>query len=97
MKRLTDLIDPDLLDKYNRGSKGVWVAQTPTLSVIDWGRYAFDSDAELVKFFAMHGHSLVACGDIDRYAEAEEESLNLPEYPQDGYIVDKGDYIIVHF
>ena len=90
-------IDPDLLDKYNRGSRGVWVAQTPALSVIDWGRYAFDSDAELVKFFAMHGHSLVACGDIDRYAEAEEESLKLPEYPQDGYIVDKGDYIIVHF
>lgn len=97
MKRLTDLIDPDLLDKYNRGSKGVWVAQTPALSVIDWGRYAFDSDAELVKFFEMHGHRLVACGDVDRYAEAEEESLNLPEYPQDGYIVDKGDYIIVHF
>lgn len=97
MKRLTDLIDPDLLDKYNRGSKGVWVAQTPALSVIDWGRYAFDSDAELVRFFEMHGHRLVACGDIDRYAEAEEESLNLPEYPQDGYIVDKGDYIIVHF
>lgn len=97
MKRLTDLIDPDLLDKYNRGSKGVWVAQTPALSVIDWGRYAFDSDAELVRFFEMHGHRLVACEDIDRYAEAEEESLNLPEYPQDGYIVDKGDYIIVHF
>ena len=97
MKRLTDLIDPDLLDKYNRGSKGVWVAQTPALSVIDWGRYAFDSDAELVEFFAMHGHRLVACVDIDRYAEAEEESLNLPEYPQDGYIVDKRDYIIVHF
>ena len=97
MKRLTDLIDPDLLDKYNRGSKGVWVAQTPALSVIDWGRYAFDSDAELVRFFEMHGHRLVACGDVDRYAEAEEESLNLPEYPQDGYIVDKGDYIIVHF
>ena len=97
MKRLTDLIDPDLLDKYNRGSKGVWVAQTPALSVIDWGRYAFDSDAELVRFFEMHGHRLVACGDIDRYAEAEQESLNLPEYPQDGYIVDKGDYIIVHF
>lgn len=97
MKRLTDLIDPDLLDKYNRGSRGVWVAQTPALSVIDWGRYAFDSDAELVRFFEMHGHRLVACGDVDRYAEAEEESLNLPEYPQDGYIVDKGDYIIVHF
>ena len=44
-------MDPDLLDKYNRGSRGVWVAQTPALSVIDWGRYAFDSDAELVKIF----------------------------------------------
>lgn len=97
MKRLTDLIDPDLLDKYNRGSKGVWVAQTPALSVIEWGRYAFDSDAELVKFFVMHGHTLTACEDIDRYAEAEKASLELPEYPQDGYIVDKGDYIIVHF
>jgi len=90
-------VDPDLLDKYNRGSRGVWVAQTPALSVIDWGRYAFDSDAELVKFFEMHGHQLVALEDISLYAAAEEESLDLPEYPQEGYIVDKGDYIIVHF
>lgn len=97
MKRLTDLIDPELLDKYNRGSKGVWVAQTPSLSVIDWGRYAFDSDAELVKFFGMHGHQLVALEDISLYADAEKESLDLPEYPQEGYIVDKGEYIIVHF
>ena len=97
MKCLTDLIDPDLLDKYNRGSKGVWVAQTPSLSVIDWGRYAFDSDAELVKFFGMHGHQLVALEDISLYADAEKESLDLPEYPQEGYIVDKGEYIIVHF
>lgn len=97
MKRLADLVDPDLLDKYNRGSRGVWVAQTPALSVIDWGRYAFDSDAELVKFFEMHGHQLVALKDISLYAAAEEESLDLPEYPQEGYIVDKGDYIIVHF
>ena len=97
MKRWADLVDPDLLDKYNRGSRGVWVAQTPALSVIDWGRYAFDSDAELVKFFEMHGHQLVALEDISLYAAAEEESLDLPEYPQEGYIVDKGDYIIVHF
>ena len=73
------------------------MAQTPALSVIDWGRYAFDSDAELVKFFAMHGHSLVAEEDISLYEGAEKESLELPHYPQEGYIVDKGDYIIVHF
>lgn len=96
MKRLTDLIDPDLLDKYNR-SYGVWVAQTPALSVIDWGRYAFDNDEELVKFFAMHGHELVALRDGSLYAQAEEESLELPQYPREGYIVDKGEYIIVHF
>lgn len=45
----------------------------------------------------MHGHQLVALEDISLYAAAEEESLDLPEYPQEGYIVDKGDYIIVHF
>ena len=97
MKRLADLIDPNLLDKYNRGNKGVWVAQTPSLSVIDWGRYAFDSDAELVKFFAMQGHTLKAQEDVSLYEGAEKESLELPHYPQEGYIVDKGDYIIVHF
>lgn len=97
MKRLADLIDPNLLDKYNRGNKGVWVAQTPTLSVIDWGRYAFDSDAELVKFFAMQGYTLKAQEDVSLYEGAEKESLELPHYPQEGYIVDKGDYIIVHF
>ena len=97
MKRLADLIDPNLLDKYNRGNKGVWVAQTPSLSVIDWGRYAFDSDAELVKFFAMQGYTLKAQEDVSLYEGAEKESLELPHYPQEGYIVDKGDCIIVHF
>lgn len=97
MKRLADLIDPNLLDKYNRGNKGVWVAQTPSLSVIDWGRYAFDSDTELVKFFAMQGYTLKAQEDVSLYEGAEKESLELPHYPQEGYIVDKGDYIIVHF
>lgn len=97
MKRLADLIDPNLLDKYNRGNKGVWVAQTPSLSVIDWGRYAFDSDAELVKFFAMQGYTLKAQENVSLYEGAEKESLELPHYPQEGYIVDKGDYIIVHF
>ncbi len=97
MKRITDRIDPDLLDKYNRGSKGVWVAQTPALSVIEWGRYAFDNDAELVKFFAMHGHTIVPLLDGSLYAEAEAQSVDLPHYPQEGYIVDRGDYISVHF
>ncbi|MGN1146165.1 MAG: hypothetical protein ACI4R5_06920, partial [Acetatifactor sp.] len=67
------------------------------LSVLDWGRYAFDSDAELVRFFAMHGHTLQPLMDISLYEEAEVFSLNLPEFPAEGSIVDRGEYIVVHF
>lgn len=97
MKRLADKVDPQLLEKYNRGEYGVWVAQTPALSVLDWGRYAFDSDAELVRFFAMHGHTLQPLTDISLYEEAEVYSLNLPQFPAEGSIVDRGEYIVVHF
>ena len=45
----------------------------------------------------MHGHTIVPLLDGSLYAEAEAQSVDLPEYPKDGYIVDQGDYIIVHF
>ena len=93
--RATAWLDDSLLDKFNR-SYGVWVAQTPSLSVIDWGRYAFDTNEELIKFFEMHGYKLKPLLGMD-YAAAEEYSLTLPHYPQQGSIVDRGDYIIVHF
>ncbi len=96
INRWTCLVDEHLLEKFYR-PYGVMVAQTPTLSVLDWGRYAFDSDAELARFFAMHGHKIVPCMDISLYAGAEEYSLDLPHFPQEGSIVDMGDYIIVHF
>lgn len=95
MKRITDRVDEHLLEKFYR-TYGVWVAQTPALSVIDWGRRAFDTDEELVRFFAMHGHELVPLLDTALYEEAEEASLDLPHYPQKGYIKDCGKYIIVH-
>lgn len=96
MKRITDMVDEHLLEKFYRPN-GVWVAQTPTLSVIDWGRYAFGSDRELVRFFEMHGYDIQPLSDISLYADAEEYSLNLPGFPEEGAIVDMGDYIIVHF
>ncbi len=96
MKRWTDPIDEHLLEKYYR-DYGVWVAQTPSLSVIEWGRYAFDSDAELVRFFRMHGYGLEPYLQIGDYAAAEEYALNLPKFPQEGSIVDLGEYIMVHF
>ena len=96
MHRLTDFIDEHLLEKFYR-EYGVWVAQTPSLSVLDWGRYAFDNDEELIRFFSMHGHSLQPLLNTEAYAPAEEYSLTLPSFPKEGSIVDMGDYIIVHF
>lgn len=96
MKRITDMVDGHLLEKFYR-SYGVWVAQTPALSVIDWARYAFDNNEEMVRFFAMHGYDIVPMLDESIYPVAEEYSLNLPSFPQEGSIVDMGEYIIVHF
>jgi hypothetical protein len=95
INNITTKIDEHLLEKFYR-PYGVWVAQTPSLSVIDWGRYAFDDDSELIKFFNMLGYDLVPLKDTD-YAPIEEYSMELPDYPAEGSIVDMGSYIIVHF
>lgn len=96
MLRLTSLIDEHLLEKFNR-EYGVWVAQAPALSVIDWARRAFETDEELTRFFAMHGHELVFEEDVSVYDEAELYSQDWPGFPREGSIVDMGDYIVVHF
>lgn len=95
INNITSRIDEHLLEKFYR-PYGVWVAQTPSLSVIDWGRYAFGDDTELVRFFAMHGHELVPLRNAE-YAKAENLSVEWPHFPESGSIVDVGEYIIVHF
>lgn len=96
MNRITGAVDEHLLEKFYR-DYGVWVAQTPALSVIDWGRYAFGDDSELIRFFAMHGYELRALTDDSLYQDAEIYSLTLPSFPAEGSVVDMGEYIIVHF
>lgn len=96
LKRWTDPIDGHLLEKFYRGY-GIWVAQTPALSVIEWGRNAFGDDSELVRFFAMHGYEIKPCLEPERYAGLEVYSLELPGFPEAGSIVDVGDCIVVHF
>lgn len=95
-KRWTDPVDEHLLDKFYR-DYGIWVAQTPALSVIEWGRYAFGDDSELVRFFAMHGYELVPYTASENYEALEVYSLELPEFPREGSVVDVGDCIVVHF
>ena len=96
MKRITDLVDEHLLEKFYR-DYGVWVAQTPSLSVVSWGKYAFDTDEELIRFLRLHGHEFRPLLDTSLYEPAEQYALELPSFPMEGSIVDMGDYIIVHF
>ena len=95
MVNATDWLDGHLLEKFYR-DQGVIVAQMPTLSVIEWGRTAFGTDGELVKFFEMHGYKLYPLVDWD-YSEAEELSASWPSFPMEGSIGDAGEYLIVHF
>lgn len=94
MKRLTDPIDEHLLEKFYR-EYGVWVAQTPALSVYEWGVNAFGTDEELARFFAMHGLSVTANTNPEYFDEASGYFLNMPSFPEEGSIEDRGEYIIV--
>ncbi len=96
MKSITDVIDVHLLDKFYR-DYGVWVAQTPSLSVIDWGRDAFNSGEELERFFGMHGHEIQTLDDWELYQEVKQQAIEMPSFPEEGSIVDMGEYIIVNF
>ena len=94
MKSLTDPIDEHLLEKFYR-EYGVWVAQTPALNVYEWGVNAFGTDEELARFFAMHGLSVTANTKQEYFDEASAYFLNMPVFPGEGSIEDRGDYIIV--
>ncbi len=96
MKGITDRIDVHLLDKYYR-DYGVWVAQTPALSVIEWGREAFDGGEELERFFEMHGHEIKTVDDWELFQKIRLEAVDMPSFPEEGSIEDKGEYIIVNF
>jgi hypothetical protein len=92
---LTQCIDPHLLEKFYR-PEGVWVAQSPSLSVIGWGAGAFGTDEELIRFAAMHGLEMIPMLDEQVYPIAIEYSWTLPHFPLEGSIVDMGDYVIIN-
>lgn len=98
IKRLTDIIDPTLLEKFYK-KNGVEVAQHPALSVIEWGRYAFGDSTELIKFFRMHGMEInyIKGIDYETMYGIEMDTADMPRFPQEGSVRDFGDYIVVHF
>lgn len=100
IKKILDAIDPHLMEKYYSASGyGYYFSETPLISVIDWGVNAFDdTNVEFFKFWEMHGHSFVMETDLEKYEEAQQKmtELQMPSWPEEGYIVELEEYIIVN-
>ncbi|MCM1192065.1 MAG: hypothetical protein NC389_06495 [Acetatifactor muris] len=98
---LTNWLDPQLKEKYYAADgKGYIFAETPVVSVLQWGLSAFDfTSGQLIEFWRMHGHGVFHCEtDLDKIADAERirTEENMPAYPQNGYIKECEEYIIVN-
>ncbi len=96
MNRITQRIDPHLLEKFYRRHH-VWVAQTPSLSVIGWGIDAFDNNAELIKFMAMHGHEFIGVDNKELITQMAITYRDIPSWPMEGSIIETEEYIIINF
>ncbi len=92
---LVSAVDEEIFEKYNVEGKGYATAETPALSMIQWGTYAYGMPgSELIKFWKMHGFSFA--WDIQHRQEALELMENGPAWPKKGSIVEMEDYIIVN-
>ncbi|MDR0949549.1 MAG: glucosyltransferase domain-containing protein [Lachnospiraceae bacterium] len=77
---------------------GYAVAETPLLSVIEWGTHAFQRlDTELAKFCDMHGIFFQADNNPSHYANALQTFAESPSWPQKGSVVEQEDHIVVNF
>ena len=97
VKWLVQGISPELFEKYSR-PQGYIAAETPELSVINWGATAFYGfDRELIRFWEMHGFSFVEDGNLEHYRQAGEMMQDGPVWPEKGSVVETEEYIIVNF
>ena len=100
--KLTDWLDPHLKEKYfGESGRGYVFAETPVVSVLQWGATAFDgTSGQLIEFWKMHGFNSFSCEtDLDVIEKAEQirKGEKMLGYPDKGYIRECEDYIIVNF
>lgn len=99
ISKLTAPIDPYLTSKYFI-PVGYSYAESPLVSVLQWGVTAFDGTSQqLIEFWKMHGYDSYRCvTDLEVIAEAEQIRCerNMPGYPKAGYILECEDYIIIN-
>lgn len=99
IRRIGDLIDPHLVEKYNsEDGHGYVFAETPVNSILRWGATAFDGTAgELGNFMKMLGHDFNIETNLEKIEEAERRTEGMPHFPETGYIKECEEYIIVNF
>ncbi len=95
---ISDVVDPHLKEKYYSPQGYVFV-ETPINSMLQWAITAFDETAfQMQKLFEMHGYPVYIVRDLNVIEEARAyvSDTNMPGYPTNGYIEDRGNYIIVN-
>lgn len=68
--------------------------ETNINSLLWWSITEFEQEP-MAKYFGYYGCDFVPADFEKYYGAANEEAVNMPAYPQKGYIKDMGDYIIV--
>lgn len=99
IRRIGDMVDPHLVEKYNaEDGHGYAFAETPVNSTLRWAATAFDGTAvQLGNFVKMLGHDLVIETDLQNIDAADAIADDMFHFPEEGYIRDCGEYIIVNF
>ena len=79
-------------------SDGRKIPGTIINSVIQWAMTAFSSQESMLKLFQYYGFDYIPADYQAVYEEATTyaKQTPMPSYPQNGYIEDVGEYIIVH-
>lgn len=92
VRKLADNLDEHLKEKYYQNGYYCF-AETPFLSVLKWGVDAFDTTN--IEIWEMHGHSFIMEKDLEKYQEAQQYSDTMPTWPQDGFIQETENCIVV--
>lgn len=75
IRKLADRLDEHLKEKYYTLDGRYKLAETPYLSVLNWGINAFDlTNVELFNFWEMHGHSFRMETDLKQYEKADKQA-----------------------
>ena len=94
-------VSKDLNDwmEEETGERYVYV-QTLSWSLIDWaipGFYIYEGyNREMIRLFEERGYRLI-WGGTELYEKALQQEEELNEYPEEGYIREYDDYIVVKF